>query len=108
MPKKTSSKKKPVPKKTRASTAVAEPLKPLTPPDFNRCQAVKKVGAFTMGGRVGDSWRCEFLPCVVIRETEPGSDGRTGSMSLCAECLEVARNQVATPFAIEPINRPAL
>lgn len=70
-------------------------LKPLIPPDTERCQAMKPGnGPFTMGGRIGDPRdgyrvRCETRATTIAEQTTPGSDGRMGSMSLCDECLKV-------------------
>ncbi len=74
-------------------------LKPLIPPDPDRCQAkVPGNGPFTMGGPIGNPKngyrvRCENRADVIITEDEPGPDGLRGSMSLCAECLGVLRKQ---------------
>jgi len=61
----------------------------MIPPDKARCQAEKKVGAFVLGGRIGERTRCSAEPSVIVTEVEPGKDGEIGSMSLCKECFGV-------------------
>jgi hypothetical protein len=75
-------------------------MKPLEPPDLDRCQADKPngCGPFTLGGRPG-LVRCTSTPTVVATEVNPGDDGRIGSMSLCADCLEVFQKQMGPGFA---------
>jgi hypothetical protein len=70
-------------------------MKPLTPPDRERCQAEKPNGNsfMTLGGRPGRE-RCASPPTVIAYETKPGVDGRKGSMSLCEACQEVAIKQL--------------
>jgi hypothetical protein len=74
--------------------------KELTPPDLTRCQAEKPNGCsfMTMGG-VPKRVRCTDKPIVVATEVKPGDDGQIGSMSLCAECLEVFQKQMGAGFA---------
>ena len=79
----------------------AEPK--LEPPDTARCQAERKVGAFALGGRIGKRSRCERAPTVILEETQPGDDGQRGSMSLCDECLAVARGYGLPPFTVKAI-----
>ena len=70
----------------------------LIPPDLTRCQAEKPngQGPFTLGG--GHKMiRCKAEPKVIITERGPGTDGQTGSMSLCGHCLEVFQTQKGTP-----------
>lgn len=69
--------------------------KPLTPPDFDRCQAEKPNGHsfMTLGGRPGLE-RCDRKPTVLVTEKKPGADGRAGSMTLCDGCLAVFRKQM--------------
>ncbi len=74
-------------------------LKPLIPPDTKRCQAEHQVGAFVLGGRVGEKTRCENKPSVIATEKKPGKDGRKGSMSLCAECLPHLIRQFGDEYA---------
>lgn len=38
--------------------------------------------------------RCLNIPIVIIKESNPGKDGRCGSMSLCAQCWLVAVQQL--------------
>jgi hypothetical protein len=60
----------------------------LTPPDHKRCQAEWKEGSFmTLGPR--SMIRCPNPPAIVVRERQPGKDGRRGSMSLCPACAVV-------------------
>lgn len=70
--------------------------KKLTPPDKARCQSEHKNGPFTMGGTIGRWIRCTNAPTVIIREREAGQDGQLGEMSLCAECLEIAKKQLGS------------
>lgn len=78
--------------------------KKLTPPDTRQCQAEKQVGAFVLGGRIGERTRCTATPTVIAIEKKPGSDGLCGSMSLCASCLEVARSYFGPgQITVEPI-----
>lgn len=67
----------------------------LLPPDLERCQAEKPNGNnfMTLGGRPG-LVRCENKPAYIVRETKPDGDGIIGSMSLCGDCLEVAKSQL--------------
>lgn len=82
-------------------------MKPLTPPDLERCQALgPKLGPFTMGGVIGSRERCSNRPTVLIAEINSGADGRIGSMALCDACLAVARAQPGVPdFSVDPIDR---
>lgn len=79
--------------------------KPLTPPDFSRCQAEKPGnGPFTMGGEIGDPRngyrvRCRETSTVVATEKNPGKDGRRGSMSLCDSCRSVLVKQLGEDYA---------
>jgi hypothetical protein len=69
-----------------------KPQKPLVPADPARCQADIKPGSFmTLGPRRWE--RCEAKPAVIVAEFRPGQDGRKGSMSLCASCLEVFKQK---------------
>jgi hypothetical protein len=61
----------------------------LTPVDRKRCQAEKQVGAFTLGGTIGERTRCPNVPLYIVTEKMPGKDGLVGSMSLCPACLEI-------------------
>jgi hypothetical protein len=58
----------------------------LTPPDPERCQAEQQVGAFQLGGRIGERTRCSNKPVTIATEVVPGDDGQRGSMSLCLRC----------------------
>lgn len=78
---------------------------PLIPPDLERCQAERSNGAnfMTLGG-VHRMVRCSNKPVVIATETAPGTDGQTGSMSLCAECAAAMRRMMREGYAtIEPI-----
>jgi hypothetical protein len=82
----------------------------LTPPDIQQCQAEKPNGNsfMTLGGATGRV-RCTALPEVIVKETKKGEDGLRGSMSLCAECLEVAKKQLGeTTFKVTRIKFPSL
>jgi len=72
----------------------------VTPPDLKQCQAEKPNGnsAFTVGGIPG-LVRCTNRPLFVVTETQPGPDGLRGSMSLCAECLEVFSKSLPPGYA---------
>lgn len=61
---------------------------PLTPPDLTRCQGEQRVGAFQLGGRIGELTRCSKVPTYIVRETQPAADGLMGSMSLCNDCKD--------------------
>lgn len=71
----------------------------LTPPDKKQCQAEKQVGAFTLGGRIGERTRCTNKPTVIAKEKEPGEDGLRGSMSLCNPCKAAMIKQCGEHFA---------
>ena len=72
----------------------------LTPPDPKQCQTYSQVGAFTMGGRIGELTRCTNKPVVIATENKPGADGQIGSMSLCEKhrlkSMEVLGKDFAT------------
>lgn len=79
-------------------------MKPLTPPDFLRCQAeITRYVPFVMGGSTKQTERCSNKPTVVIHDAQPGEDGRVGSMSLCYSCLLVARKQLGQAITEYPI-----
>lgn len=80
-------------------------LKPLIPPDLERCQAEKPNGHsfMTLGGVPGYE-RCSDKPAVIVTEVVPDKDGRHGSMSLCCRCWAVALKQLgAYSITAEPI-----
>lgn len=69
----------------------------LIPPDPKRCQAEKpnlNYSPFSLGGNMRRLIRCDNAPTVYITEREPDKDGVRGKMSLCDECLEVAKKQL--------------
>jgi len=71
----------------------------MIPIDKERCQAEIPNGqtVMTLGG--GHTMvRCKNLPSVIATETEAGADGLKGSMTMCGECLEVAKKQLPTGF----------
>ncbi len=76
-------------------TKAKKDLKPLIPPDLERCQAEVPNGHsfMTLGGRPGRV-RCSSKPTVIITEVQPGADGRCGSMSLCHPCWAQAIKQL--------------
>lgn len=61
-----------------------KPLKPLIPPDRNRCQAESR-SFMTLGSGFH---RCTNKPVFIAIENQPGEDGRVGKMSLCMKCAE--------------------
>lgn len=71
----------------------------LVPPDLTRCQAERRSGSFmTMGPRPME--RCTERPRYIATETEPGTDGLHGSMSLCKACIEVFKKKLGEDFAV--------
>jgi hypothetical protein len=72
----------------------------LTPPDLKQCQAEKPNGytAWSLGGVPG-LVRCTEKPSVVATAVEPYEDGQHGSMSLCADCLEVFQEKMGPGYA---------
>jgi hypothetical protein len=80
------------------------PDESLIPADLTRCQAEVPTGNsfMTLGGRVGRE-RCRNTPVVVAYETEPGTDGKRGSMSLCKRCLKVFKKQMPAKCIFEDI-----
>ena len=71
----------------------------MIPVDKKRCQAYKPNGlnALTIGG-VPKLIRCENIPTIVAIENKKGPDGKKGAMSLCNDCLEVAKKQLPINF----------
>lgn len=61
--------------------------KKLTPVDTKRCQAMKRLSPFTVGGDLRTMFRCEGVAAFVLRELRKGKDGLRGAMSLCAPCV---------------------
>jgi hypothetical protein len=70
----------------------------LIPPDKRQCQGEHQVGAFAMGGRIGERTRCTNKPIVIVTEKRKAKDGLIGSMSLCESCLRVAEKQLGSDF----------
>ena len=71
----------------------------MIPIDKERCQAEKPNGQsfMTLGG--GQKMiRCENKPTVIATETNAGSDGLKGSMTMCDDCLKVAEKQLPKGF----------
>ena len=67
----------------------------LIKPDLIQCQSEKPNGATAMSlGGVPEMVRCTSKPTVVIIEKQPGKGGQIGSMSLCSDCLNVAKEQL--------------
>ena len=68
----------------------------MIPIDKDRCQAEKpnKVNSFTLGGEK-KLIRCDNKPTVIATETKPDRQGIKGSMTMCEECFEVAKNQLS-------------
>lgn len=80
-------------------------MSPLIPADRERCQAEKPNGHsfMTLGGRPGRV-RCDAKPVFLVVEQEINpTDGRRGSMCLCAECKAVMSKQMpgAAVFEID-------
>lgn len=71
----------------------------LTPPDPKQCQGERRVGAFAMGGRIGELIRCTNKPTVIATERKAGADGLKGSMSLCDSCQAKMEKQLGADFA---------
>jgi len=83
----------PVRRKKDKPPPVAEGL---IPPDLERCQAEwSSYNAFVMGGPTRTSGRCEAKPEFVAAEKDVGSDGKRGSMTVCADCRKILEKQVA-------------
>lgn len=61
---------------------------PLIPPDRERCQCEERVGSFMSFG-LPQMVRCQNKPTFIATENAPSSDGRRGSMSLCAHHAKV-------------------
>lgn len=62
----------------------------MIPVDMKRCQAESR-SFMTLGpGYV----RCSNAPTHVATESEPGPDGKKGSMSLCEACKGVMEKQM--------------
>lgn len=72
----------------------------LTPPDLERCQALRPNGHnfMTLGGRPGFE-QCESKPTVIVTENELDENGQKGSMSLCASCLLQFEKQMPKNYA---------
>lgn len=75
----------------------------MIPVDKKQCQAEKpNTNTFmTLGGTPAHikRVRCTAKPTVIVKETEPGADGKRGSMSLCDDCLSVFIKQMGSAFA---------
>lgn len=84
-------------------------LAPLIPPDLERCQAEHSNGYtfMTLGGVPG-MVRCKEEPKCIIYETEPGEDGRKGSMALCPNCFVVLVQQRPSGWRVEHIQKPTV
>lgn len=63
---------------------------PLTPPDLKRCQAVAQTYNPMAFGSCHRENRCQRVSVYIAKETKPASDGKRGSMSLCAACSKIA------------------
>ena len=79
------------------------------PHDPLACQAEKPNGqSFMTFGGDHKMVRCEAKPVYVVTEKAPGSDGKRGSMSVCAECYLVLLEQGhSTEFETKPIEGTA-
>uniref|UniRef100_A0A6M3LX92 Uncharacterized protein n=1 Tax=viral metagenome TaxID=1070528 RepID=A0A6M3LX92_9ZZZZ len=71
----------------------------LIPPDKKQCQGEHLIGgAFSLGRPYYQ--RCKNKPVVIIVETKKPY----GSMSVCAECLEIAGKQLNNKFTIKSLS----
>ena len=76
------------------------------PVDRKQCQAEKPNGTsfMTMGGEIGKKIRCRNRPSYIITEKEKRKGWNCeGSMSLCYDCLQVAKEQLGDSFTIKEI-----
>lgn len=82
-------------------------MKKLIPPDKKQCQAEKPNGySFMTLGGVPGYIRCTNKPVVIMKEKKAASDGLTGSMAVCSECLASAKKQLGDNFfTVEKIKR---
>lgn len=78
------------------------PHKSLEPPDLTRCQAnpnMLRWTPFTLGPMPTPK-RCPAAPSVVIVENKTKNpDGKVGSMSLCAGCLDLYKLNFGAGYA---------
>jgi hypothetical protein len=65
----------------------------LIPPDKKQCQTVKTLRNPWALGIEEREERCANKPSVIIKEKKAGADGKKGSMSLCKDCLRLAKKQ---------------
>lgn len=88
-------------------TKLKKALKPLIPPDLERCQAEVPNGySFMTLGGVPGRVRCSEKPSCIAYETKPGKDGRMGAMSLCVRCFPICVQHVgADKLRFELIER---
>ena len=68
-------------------------MKPLIPPDLQRCQGEHYVAQepFRIGSPPSHWERCTNVPHHVASELEPDEHERHGSMSVCDACLPYLR-----------------
>lgn len=80
----------------------------LIPPDPQRCQAEKMPPYSFMSLGPPHRVRCTNEPVALVAETVCDDQGLCGSMTLCAECLEVFKKQVGfVRHIVATIERPA-
>ncbi len=72
------------------------PPKPLTPPDFNRCQTeITTTASFMqMGGPPKTTERCKNKATMLATENEPRADGQVGQMTICDTCYPLMQKKV--------------
>lgn len=62
----------------------------LIPPSRTKCQCWwPESSIMTLGPRPTPT-RCNRKVVAIITETNPGSDGKRGSMGVCQRCLDIA------------------
>lgn len=71
----------------------------LEPVDVMQCQAERQVGAFALGGHIGERTRCTAPPQWVATEKRLWKDGLQGSMSLCSGCKKALIDLLGKDFA---------
>ena len=71
----------------------------MTPIDKERCQAEKtnSQSFMSLGGNC-KMIRCENKPNFIATETKADAEGLKGSMSMCVDCLKVAKKQLPKGF----------
>lgn len=80
-------------------------MKKLIPPDITQCQTMirNKRSALSFGNNT-EFIRCKNIPIAIITEIKEGHDGQKGQMSVCNECLEMAKKEYSNYFNVELLN----